>query len=220
MKIKVRIPKIHIINYYKKNNIHTALGLVEDRDIAEIEWFKEEDKCFGNKNLCDKVYGIIGNGLLKITLLEDKITHVDERTIILTSLIMRNIINKGTFTLTDILKHKHAVNVLDPVIACLIGFGGIILSIWKDPTNPVCLRMPVNDKYIVDIGKMELEKVDKYMSSEIVELIEKIWNNSIGKELIITWASDTRKLGLIKAKDKPVEAINIRTVGIIIEVKP
>lgn len=218
MKIKVRIPKIHIINYYKKNSTHIALGLVEDRDIAEIEWSKEEDKCFGNKSLCDKVYDIIGDGLLKITLLEEKITYVDERAIILTSLIMRNVINKGTFTLTDILRHKHTTNALDPAIVCLIGFGGIVLSIWKDPTNPICLRMPVNDKYIVNIE--ELEKIDKYTSSEIVKLIEKLWSDSTGKELVITWISNTRKLGLIKAKDKPVEASNIRTVGIIIEVKP
>lgn len=220
MKIRIRIPKIHVVNYYKKNSMHIALGLVEDRDIAEIEWSKDENKCCGNENLCNKIYNIIGSGLLKIRLLEEKVTHVDERTIILTSLIIKNIINKGTFTLTDILKHKHKISALDPVIACLIGFGGIVLSIWKDPKNPICLRMPVSDKYIIDIGKLKPEEVSKYTSLEIAELIEKIWSDSIGKELVTTWGSDTRKLGLIKAKDKPVEATSIRTVGIIVEVKP
>lgn len=214
MKIKIRIPRVHVIKQEKRGDLYVALGLVEDNEIITIEWSEGEKRCIGDIKLCREIMDKVYTGTVKIDY-TNELTQLERRILTLICPIINNIVSKGSYTLTDIIRDVELDREVDPIILCLLGYGGIILALWKDPNNPVCIRIPVHDKYIVkDIEQVVEDK-------DFLELLEQLWSDSSSKrELVLTWSRDGVRLGLIKISTKPRDSEPVRTIGLMVEVEP
>ncbi len=212
MKIKIQIPRIHVIGLQKVDNMKVSLGILVNENIVSLEFndkYSEQLKCKGPQELCLYASKALSSheGLLLVKQLSDTVDEIDVNLYKQVLAMLKLVLEKKSFTILDVLALKSKIlgeYELDPIIACTMYFGGINLAIWRNPLKPSCLRLPSTNKYIEVIDEMKTYREDQG-ETNLVAVALSLWLNEFSESSVVAyWSRRGKHYKLVHySKPKP-----------------
>ncbi len=195
MKIKIQIPRTHIIGLQKIDDMNISLGILVDENILSLEFndkYTKQLECKGPKELCSYASKALSDyrGLLSVNQLTSTIDEIDVNLYEHVLVVLKLLIEKKSFTMSDVLILKSELfseYELDPVIACTMYFGGINLAIWRNIVKPSCLRLPSTNKYVEEVDREAIASSKGHWRTNLVSIALSLWLNEFTDDSVIAY---------------------------------
>ncbi len=217
MFVKAKIPLPLIIKEYRVDDIIVALGLaIEDKQLSIEIFQRDSSKCEAPQIVCS-ILGDINGYNIKANV--EEYGEEGGKALRILSYIVKDIIFNKTLNIVRALSNTN-IDKKDSSILCIISNGGIILSITRDPLNPVCFRMPANDYYLIEGDWKEKQLFLENLEDNIFSMTERLWNsretllevNSVILKAIAAWSKRDKQYIIVK--EKPSTISGLRTFKI------
>ena len=228
MFVKAKIPLPLIIKEYRVDDIVVALGLaIEDKQLLIEASQQDSSKCEAPQIVCSILRDLNG---YNIKASREEYGEEGRRALRILSYIVKDIVINKSLNITRALSDTD-IDGADGSILCIINNGGIILSITKDPFNPVCFRIPADNYYlIVESTWKEKHVFTDNLGDNVFSIIERLWNgretllevNSIILKAIVAWSKRDKQYIIVKDKPSTISDLRIFKIsswGIDIDIR-
>ncbi len=214
MFVKVKIPLPLIIKEYRVDDIIVALGLaIEDKQLSIKISRQDSSRCEAPQIVCS-ILGDLNGYNIKAS--REEYREEGKKALRILSYIVKDIIVNKTLNMVRALSNTN-IDKKDGSILCVISNGGIILSITRDPLNPVCFRIPAYNYYLIEGTWKEKQVILEGLEENIFSVIERLWNsretllkvNSVTLKAIAAWSEKDKQYIIVKEKPLAISGLRI-----------
>ncbi len=218
MFVKAKIPLPLIIKEYRVDDIIVALGLaIEDKQLSIEVSQQDSSKCEAPQIICS-ILGDLNGYSIKASI--EEYGEEGRKALRILSYIVKDIIVNKTLNIVRALSNTN-IDKKDSSILCLISNGGIILSITRDPLNPVCFRIPADNYYLIEGVWKEKQVFLEDLEGNIFSMTERLWNsretllevNSVVLKAIAAWSKKDKQYIIVKEKPPTISGLRTFKIG-------